>query len=282
MPFSISKILLPVDFSEHSSGAVRYALPLARHFGARVVVLHVLPEYREEPLPDFGGAIFTRLLARRKAGAQRELDNFAAEDLVGLEAERRLLNGEPAETIVDFAHAQGVDLIIMPTRGHAQFRRLLLGSVSAKVLHDTSCPVWTGVHMERSPDGSVPVFGRVACAVDLGRHSGAVFEWAAAFAAEFRCTLSLIHVVPQPEGEDSWQEHVRGAARNALEEFRRERGGTAEICLLSGDVSREVTVAAGRIKADLLVIGRGSGGVGRLRTHSYAIIRQSPCAVVSV
>ncbi len=59
--------------------------------------------------------------------------------------------GDPAQVITAFAHTQGVDLIMMPTHGYGPFRRLLLGSVTAKVLHDAECPVWTAVHMAKAP-----------------------------------------------------------------------------------------------------------------------------------
>jgi hypothetical protein len=59
--------------------------------------------------------------------------------------------GDPAREITDYAQEQGADLIMMPTHGYRTFRSLLLGSVTAKVLHDAACPVWTGVHVEDSP-----------------------------------------------------------------------------------------------------------------------------------
>jgi len=62
-----------------------------------------------------------------------------------------LLKGDPAECIVRVAQENAVDLIVMPTHAHGRFRRFLLGSVTAKVLHDTDCPVLTGVHHEDKP-----------------------------------------------------------------------------------------------------------------------------------
>jgi hypothetical protein len=53
--------------------------------------------------------------------------------------------------IVEFAHNNNITLIAMPTHGYGLFRRFLLGSVTAKVLHDADCPIWTGVHMEAAP-----------------------------------------------------------------------------------------------------------------------------------
>ena len=66
-------------------------------------------------------------------------------------ASRETCEGEAASRIVAFAKSHDIDLIMMPTHGLGPFRRFLIGSITAKVLHDAHCPVWTGVHMEAAP-----------------------------------------------------------------------------------------------------------------------------------
>ena len=66
-----------------------------------------------------------------------------------------MLEGDASEVITKYAAEHGTDLIMMPTHGYGVFRGLLLGSVTAKVLHDAVCPVWTAVHVEETP----PIFG---------------------------------------------------------------------------------------------------------------------------
>jgi nucleotide-binding universal stress UspA family protein len=179
-----------------------------------------------------------------------------------------------------------MDLIALPTHGHGPFRRFILGSVTAKVLHDADCPVWTGVHLEQAPKVGSIVFRSLVCALDLGPQSRKALAWAAAMAGEFKARLTLVHALPCIEsrpGEYFDQELVADLAKSAREELEKLRA-EAELVVEGGDAPHVVCGAAESRQADLLVIGRGSaaGMFGRLRTNAYAIIRQSPCPVVSV
>ena len=104
--------------------------------------------------------------------------------------------GDPARIICEVAVAEKCDLIVMPTHGYGPFRRFLLGSVTAKVLHDAICPVCTGPHMEKAPDYTSISFHHVVCAIDLGLHSREVLAWADAFAREYGATLTIVHAIP--------------------------------------------------------------------------------------
>ena len=70
-------------------------------------------------------------------------------------------------TLSGAPHSEQADLILMPTHGHGPFRRLLLGSVTSKVLHDAECPVWTGVHENKDRPAEPMTLKHVVCAVDL-------------------------------------------------------------------------------------------------------------------
>jgi nucleotide-binding universal stress UspA family protein len=166
----------------------------------------------------------------------------------------------------------------MPTHGYGPFRRYILGSNTAKVLHDADCPVWTGTHLSESPAVVAAPFHHVMCAVDLGSQSAKALAWAAHFSREFDARLTLFHVT-------ACDPQLRSSAGDALNSLRSQVGAsTAELDIESGEASRLICAAAKRLDADVLVIGRGSaaGVFGRLRTNAYAIIRESPCPVVSV
>jgi len=275
---SLSRILLPVDFSERSVGAAHYAASLACHFGCELVLLHVLvpPQY-EFGAVDIAGSMLAELCRDRVVQANDDLERFLASELAGLRVRRVVLEGDPSGSIVDFAHNEHCDLIVMPTHGYGPFRRFILGSNTAKVLHDADCPVWTGVHLEDAPAAlSIPIRG-VLCAVDLGPQSAKTLAWAAGLAGEFGSRLTVLHATPC--GPD-----LQHAAEEELRKLRDSAGAEAEVLLETGEAARVVCAAAGKLQADVLVIGRGSaaGVFGRLRTNAYAIIRQSPCPVVSV
>jgi nucleotide-binding universal stress UspA family protein len=290
--FSMDKILLPVDFSARCLEAARHTAPtLAKHFGSEVTVLHVLAPYVEFGTAEPGMLPTPESIAERKAQKNRDLGLFMTEELGGLRVKRILLEGDPARTIVEYAHTEDSDLIVMPTHGYGPFRRLLLGSVTSKILHDADCAVWTGLHLERPPSGEPLTLSQILCAIDLGPHSAKALDWANRLAKEFGSKLTIVHVLTSldPRTENyylapEWRKYVMDRAKDEIETLQRNVGTHAEVQMGTGDISKAVSFAAESLKAGLMVIGRGAaaGMLGRFRTNAYAIIRQSPCPVVSV
>ncbi len=281
---SLSKILLPIDFSERSVSAAHCVKPLLEHFNAELVLLHVLPpvEYQYGPA-ELGGALLTDFFSNRADLVERDMAQFLTDEFAGARVTRLVRDGDPATEIVKFSHEQEVDLIIMPTHGYGPFRRFILGSNTAKVLHDADCPVWTGVHMEHVPTPCGAPLRRVLCAVDLGPQSLKALAWAAWLQREFDAQLTLLHVMTTASGRADAPQ-LRDAAEQELNCLQRRAGCEARLCITAGEVPQVICGTAERLDSDALVIGRGSaaGVYGRLRTNAYAIIRQSPCPVVSV
>ena len=283
----ITRILLPVDFSERSVAAARYARMLAARLRAEVVLLHVLtpPQYEFGAL-NISGSMLAELYRTRAEQAKEDTEAFRARNLAGVEVRSLVLEGDPAGKIVEFAHRESAGVIMMPTHGYGPFRRFILGSNTAKVLHDADCPVWTGVHMEEAPVAADESIRQVLCAVDLGPQSSKTLCWSACLAHEFAAHLTLVHAVGTPgDGRDTaWQEQIWQAARAECGRLQEAAKSEADTLVEPGEAAAAICAAAARLKADVLVIGRGSaaGVFGRLRTNAYAIIRQSPCPVVSV
>lgn len=123
--FVIRQILFPTDFSEVSRRAGRTAADLARRFGARLHVLHVVPP-ATDPTP-----------------APRGLEAAVAELGPGLEIIPRTLSGLAGRTIVAYAREHGIDLIVMGTHGRTGFSHALLGSVAESVVRRAPCRVLT-------------------------------------------------------------------------------------------------------------------------------------------
>ena len=130
------------------------------------------------------------------------------------------------------------------------------------------------MHLESAPAAPIPL-RRILCAVDLGQQSSKTLCWAAALAIQFGAQLTLMHVSLGTATD---------AARSELERLQSFVHTEAELLIETGDPPATICSAAGRLGADVLVIGRGSaaGVFGRLRANAYSIIRQSPCPVVSV
>jgi nucleotide-binding universal stress UspA family protein len=287
----LEKILLPVDFSDRSVGAAQHAKALACRYRSEVTMLHVLSplDYVLGGLETAGGAPPEWYYARRDEARMR-LDKFLADEFRTLPVRRILLEGDPALEIVKLTHAERMNLIVLPTHGYGPFRRFILGSVVAKVLHDANCPVLTGVHLAETPPPEAISFHNLVCAVDFGPQSVKAFAWAAELAAEFQARLTLVHALPPlaPEEAASLNEELLQLlgrqAREQMEELQARVGAEADVLVEYGKLTGVVRRAAERLKADLLVIGRHEslGASGRLRSNAYAIIRESPCPVVSV
>ncbi len=277
--FPPKRILFPVDFSERCTDAARMVETLAGHFQAEITLLHVL-----EPLT------YNDLPCNASALTQEQLNSYLTGELKYFDVNRVLLNGDPAPRIAEYAQTNSFDLIMLPTHGYGRFRRLMLGSVAAKVLHDAACPVWTGVHMEQVPRLEDICFRKIVCAIDLGAQSCPTLRWATEFAAEFDAGLTVVHAVPQAKeaislyADQSAKEKLIRQATERVQAVKDCVGSGAEISVVADDVGYAVCGAAGREKADLLVIGRSvaEGVLGRLRANAYSIIRQSPCPVISV
>jgi nucleotide-binding universal stress UspA family protein len=219
--------------------------------------------------------------------AQQNQDQSLGPELAGLAIRSLLVKGDPARAIVETAQAEQADLIMMPSHGYT-FNRFLIGSVTAKLLHGTECPVWTGAHVEGPP---VPEFAirSVLCAIDLGSRSNKVVSWAAQLAAEFGARLTLAHVTDSvelwgPGGsyvDQKWKEAVVGDAFQRITKLQQEIGLKAEVFVGSGDVPKVLSEAAKQTKADVLVAECYPYG-GNLRIHGYAIICAVPIPVLSV
>jgi nucleotide-binding universal stress UspA family protein len=276
----IRRILVPVNFTDSCLAAGRFAEELASRCDADLFLVHVL-----EPLGSAVGfelaAMFEEGIRARREAASCELQTFL--NLNPTERlQRVLLDGDAATEIVRFAHNESCDLILMPTRGFGVLRRLLLGSVTAKVLHDADCPVWTGVHPESlDADGHMSI-RKVVCAVDLGPQTRSALAWARQFADHWHADLGILHVlapVPDPE----WRERLKRLAHEQLLALQAETETTGELHLEFGEAHRALPAITKHLGPDLLVIGRGHISSGaRLGGSAYAIMRDSPCPVISV
>ena len=134
----IEKILFPVDFSPSCVAMAPFVKKGAAMFSAKVTLLHVL-----EP-PSSGFELYVRPLREveedREQVARAKLDSFLVSEFLPPASSRVLRMGDAATRIVETARAGGFDLIITPTHAGV-FRRMLLGSTTAKVLNDAECPI---------------------------------------------------------------------------------------------------------------------------------------------
>jgi nucleotide-binding universal stress UspA family protein len=286
---AIEHILFPVDFSRRCHGAAPFVEAMASHYGARLTLMSVGLPFSYAGMDGPAGAVIVDADAL-KGDLQAQLDLTFRNEFKGLTVQRIAALGDPATVLTDFAHAHDVSLIMMPTHGYGPFRSLLLGSVTAKVLHDARCPVWTDAHMEDPPVREHLTCRAVLCAVDGTPKSAPLMAWAAGYAKDQGASLRLVHVIsriegwPEPALDREFEENMRQEARKSIERHQKSVAVQAPLCVEAGDIASAVREEALRHGSDLIVIGRGvlHETLGRLRTHAYGIIRHAPCPVLSV
>src|SRR5579862_2458316 len=159
------KILFPVDMSDSCAAAAPFVETMAKKFQAELTLLHVL-EMPPGYVTDWYGYMALVDTEAIRNARHCELDQYLTGKFQGLNVGRVMLEGDAAHEITEYAQEHGTDLIMMPTHGYGIFRSLLLGSVTAKVLHDAACPVWTGLHVEETPPAAA-TFANIMCAADL-------------------------------------------------------------------------------------------------------------------
>lgn len=281
------RILCPVDFSERSRAAAPFVLSMAQRHKSHVVLLHVL----QPPPPLYAGmnTVYPEVydFEGLSADLRAELEKFAESELPKVEVTNVVEMGDPAAVITEYADNENIDLIMMPTHGYGTFRRALLGSVTAKVLHDAKVPVWTAAHAPEPSHRAHPQPRHIVCAIDLKTKSKETLEFAVDLAAETNASLELLHVAPEGEieplpSELKLHELLEESARDKGVKVQEDTGATA--VLAGGSIADRVRDLAIQKRADLVVIGRGCThhGLGRIRENTFAIVRESPCPVLSV
>lgn len=286
------RILFPVDFSDRCRAAAPFVSAIAKHEGASLT----LASFIETPIMWYGAAevpcIPELSIPRWIEESERSLGFFADEFFKDVKTTMDVEEGDPGSCIVELAAASKADLIMMPTRGRGRFRAALLGSVTAKVLHDAECAVWTAAaHANPAVYPVSTEWRKIVCAVDTTDEALRVIRYAKEVAETFTAKIHLVHAVPPategfPEKyfDREFEIYLKEAAWRSIREMQEEAGTNFRLCVEAGRPSSIVAAAAEEDEADLVIIGRGAlpHFGGRLRTNVYGIVRDSPCPVLSI
>ena len=140
-PFKLKRILVPIDFSDCSKKALRYALPFAQQHQASLILLYVVP--KSYSAGEYGGIDYAQLEASMKEGSEQELAKLAMDEVSGKVSTEALVRvGSPTEEIIEVARSLPADLIVISTHGRTGLKHLLLGSVAEHVVQRAPCPVF--------------------------------------------------------------------------------------------------------------------------------------------
>lgn len=283
-------ILFPTDGSETATAAFEYALDVAGTHDATLYVLNVadtsangtagMPDEAIDALEREGERIVDELAARA-----------AARDVP---VETDVLAGDPAETIVDHAAGIGVGLVVMPTHGRRGLERLLLGSVTERVVNTAPVPVLTVPPDAAATDALAYPSRTVLVPTDGSRGAERALGTGIEFATASDAALHLLHVVETAslgidvrsvvaEGElEERADEILDAANDTAREAGLDEVSTA---VSYGRPGREILSYVESEGVDVLVLGtRGTTDFGRytLGGVSAKLLRASPVPVLMV
>jgi nucleotide-binding universal stress UspA family protein len=297
---SIDRILVPIDFSDPSRAALTHAAQFARWYGARVTVLHAL-----SPVFVPAGVGATSDVMRLAVSPEQVREEVRVEAKTAIAAagldpddvDFLLETGDTVGCIVRTAAAVTNTLVVIGTHGHGGFDRLVLGSVTEKVLRKAPCPVLTIPPASRTP--SRPPLKRLVCALDFSAPSLAALDYALSIAREADAHLTLVHVLDWPPGDtDALADIAPGAvhfrrsleeeAQNRLDLLKRDAG--ADYCDIAcvvayGRPHERILDIASAERADLVVIGvhgRNALGMALFGSTTNQVIRHAACPVLTL
>ncbi len=289
----IKNIVVPYDFSKRCRAAAGHAVVLSRRFSAPITLLHIIPYSSFEYAAFEGGSYVGTAWPSEDDVLSRlrtEMESIDAPDEEKKDWEVEVFKGEPPLRIAEFVAQVESPLVVMPTHGHGAFRRFVLGSVTAKSLHDLKCPILTGVHLEDQSPFVVKAYGHVACAVDVSEHSLQTLRFAMDFAGAWDAKLTALHASTWFSSVEADEAMLPPTMRKQLIDTSK---GEVAALLREIDCGADMRVGFGRpedfvprmareLNVDVLVVGRTQeGGVG-FRSRAYELIRSAPCPVLSV
>ncbi len=266
-----------------------YVKRAAMLYGAKVSLVHVV-DFASRSGFEFVVRPASEIAEEHLQIGRERLDSFLTAVFPLAQCPRIVVSGDAATEIARTARDGHFNLIIMPTHA-GRFRQMLLGSTTAKVLNDADCPVLTSMHAETI--APKPLEHREwLCAIGLSSNSEKLLRFATQGAAEVRSNLTLIHAVqtldPELPIELDLKEQVhsreRQTARQRIAELQRTVGCAAPVHIAVGPIKKALLEIARQCDADVLIIGRSPrpGAHGRMRDLTYAMVRDSPFAVLSV
>lgn len=274
--FPFRNILFPTDFSANAHAALKYAAAFARHSHGRVVVFSVQD-------------------AKSAVGSQ--LDELLSDPVLkGVDADRILVEGEPASEIAQGAIDHGVDLITVAMRGRNRLSRAFGSSITEDIVAEAPCAVLCIRPPQRDfVDQTQIQLKRVLLATNFRPSSAAATQLATQIANHMGAELHAVYVIGDyfeqisvifPEGGLAALTRLRSYVQERLAQLTRGGGGMATH-IAEGRPYQEIVKLADTLQADLIVIGtavHGSlfGSSQVLGSEIERVIRNAPCPVLCV
>ena len=288
-------IICPVDFSEPSRAALRFAATIATHFYAGLTVVTV-----EDPLLSAaGGAVYGAGTYENRS--REELWQFVGDTfqhrtptLAGIRLE--VATGEPAREILRVANAQNADLIILSTHGRTGARKAFFGSTTERLLRDTPVPVLVTPSGDPGPADLEQLargIGGILAPLDLTQFSKRQLAVASGLARALTAPLTLLHVVEPlmalTDREAIARRMQAERKREAAKELQAlaaavDTASTVTVSVAEGDAAAEIVDAAAASGLGVIVMGlHDTSALGpRIGSVTYRVLCQTKSAVLAL
>jgi len=292
-------VLIATDFSEASEKVLRHSLALARSYGSRFCLAHVVSSLGARMAGP--GAIAACEEAVLREAAQLEASLVRSGALAGIQHKFIVRRGEPWPELQQILRQESADLVIVGTNGRQGVARLFFGSIAEHILRQASCPVLVFGPRSRNDcwiesPSKHPTF---LFATDFGKASLQGLPQAIALANHFEARLAFLNVVsasPPQRGLDADIREPRNSAYQQAVRRLTELAGNANLHVTpechvvfqsTKPVSETILETAQELRADLIIMAlhspARSGLTSRLRsTTGYDVVCQAISPVLSV
>jgi nucleotide-binding universal stress UspA family protein len=297
MRVQIKRILCATDFSDFSNQTIPLGSALAKEFDATLLICHVV----ELPFATMYGEVQLDPIAQ-----QARMTTAAYEMLARIVQEEDVdwtplvVIGHPADEIVRLAVQEQVDLVVSATHGRSGIKRMILGSVTERLMRTLTCPLLIVREQPQALAGA-PGSGfhprTILVGCDFSPDSDLAFQYGLSLAQEFESELHLVHVIEPPvyqnvlsmeDGEEPRREDIAPRLQRKLAEMvpmDARHWCSPVTVLVEGKTDEELTRYAMLNAIDLIVLGvHGHGLVEKLFVGSTTdrVARQAKCPVLAV
>ncbi len=281
--FSPSNVLLTTDFSSASQRALPYARALARWYGSKIFVCHVLPA---EGHPS--GPLSEQTLTRQEV--EQDMDSFLRRTpLVDVAYEVVIEQGELWDALAAVIQRHKIDIAVLGTHGRHGIKKLTLGSAAERIFRQAPCPVWTVGPSTMQEPFEFESLKRILFATDFSPSSLHALPYALSLTKENQATIILLHLIPLMPIDES-PASVINASRKRLEALlpaAAEDWCTAEFVVQSEFPPGGILRVAAEKNVDLIVMGlrrpetlEASGHIPWATASEVA--RQAHCPLLTV
>ena len=298
MRMQFNRIICATDFSDFSNRTVNYGLALAKEFDSKIYVCHVI---------DLSSVAIYGEFQLDPVGLQDRIMKDAGDQLEELISKQHkaweplITVGHAADEISRIVEERDVDLVITATRGRSGLKRLILGSVTERLMRTLTCPLLVIHSPDKEPattDDQEVKIESILVGCDFSPDSGVAFEHSLSLAQEFQSELHLTHVVEtsiyqqlhktETHIEEEIQQEIHDRLLQKLQDMVPEEARNwckPHTSLLDGHPYEEIVNYAEAQSIDMIVLGtRGHGLVKSMLVGSTTdrVVRRAPCPVLSV